>query len=110
MVAADHPAADAHRRRPRHVERVGGVEGRTVGEVRRRPTRLRDSDTERLAMRAALVTLPYAAFGIEVDECNIVRDAAPIGRWMVGKHLHAVAAWVERKEGTIQWLRNNTSC
>jgi hypothetical protein len=58
--------------------------------------------------RGMWVHLPYATFGIEVNDCNIVTDAAPIARWMIGKHINAVAAWVERKEGVMRWLTNTS--
>jgi hypothetical protein len=47
------------------------------------------------------VTLPYACFGVEVKGQTVV-DAAPIGRWMVGKSLVVVGEWVARKHGTLR--------
>lgn len=46
------------------------------------------------------VTLSYACFGVEVEN-DIVVNVAPIARWMVGKHLFNVTAWVMLKKGTI---------
>lgn len=46
------------------------------------------------------VVLSYACFGIIVED-GMVTDAAPIGRWMIGKPLGTVAAWVVGKRGTV---------
>lgn len=47
------------------------------------------------------ITLPYTCFGIEVRGHTIM-DAAPIGRWMVGKSLVVVGEWVARKHGVLR--------
>jgi len=47
------------------------------------------------------VTLPYACFGILIDSSNIIRNSAPIGKWMIGKSLDYIESWVRRKNGTI---------
>lgn len=46
------------------------------------------------------VDLPYAYFGIIVTD-DIVRKAAPIGRWMVGNSLAYIERWVRSKRGTV---------
>jgi len=48
------------------------------------------------------VDLPYACFGI-VSADGIVTEAAPIGRWMIGKPIPY--NWVCSKGGTIQEVR-----
>ncbi len=47
------------------------------------------------------ITLPYACFGIETNG-NVVVDAAPIGKWMIGKNIKEIARWVEGRGGTIE--------
>ena len=47
------------------------------------------------------VKLPYAVFGM-VATNGIVSEAAPIGKWMVGKSLDYVSAWVSQRNGTIE--------
>lgn len=49
------------------------------------------------------VWMPYAVFGIIVVR-RTVRNAAPIGRWMVGKDYITVASWAESKGGNIENL------
>ena len=44
------------------------------------------------------VSLPYATYGIEVDN-GIVTDAAPIAKWMVGKDTQFVKSWIAKKGG-----------
>ena len=41
-----------------------------------------------------------ACFGVVVKN-SIVTSAAPIGKWMQGKTLEKVKAWVKKKGGTI---------
>lgn len=55
-------------------------------------------------MRLWQVHLPRAVFAVVADERGIVRVAAPIGRWMIGKMIDAVRAWVRRKRGTMNDL------
>ena len=43
----------------------------------------------------------YACGGIEVDEAGFVRNAAPIFRWMIGKHLAEVRRWLQDKRGKL---------
>lgn len=49
------------------------------------------------------VNLPYATFGIEVDGGRVV-DAAPIGKWMIGKETSAIRKWIASKNGKWQVL------
>lgn len=46
------------------------------------------------------IELSYAVFAIVVEN-GIVRVAAPIGRWTVGKSLAVVADWVLSKGGRV---------
>lgn len=49
------------------------------------------------------VTLPYAVFGIIVNDQNIVMMTAPIGKWMRGKHLiRDIAPWIISKRGSVE--------
>lgn len=46
------------------------------------------------------IQLPYATFGIVVQD-GLVAEAAPIGKWMVGKALAQINSWVLRKGGKL---------
>jgi hypothetical protein len=50
--------------------------------------------------RLIWVSLPYATYGIEVED-GIVVTAAPIAKWMVGKDERMVASWLRRKGARI---------
>ena len=52
-------------------------------------------------MTTCFVTLPYATFGIRVKQGKIV-NAPPIAKWMIGKTLLEVRAWVAKKKGTVE--------
>ena len=55
------------------------------------------------------VTLPRGAcFGITVKG-NHIADAAPIGRWMVGKSFVYVCEWIAKKHGTLEMLKGEPS-
>lgn len=41
-----------------------------------------------------------ACFAIIVSN-NIVTYTAPIGKWMRGKHIEKIKAWVNKKQGTL---------
>lgn len=47
------------------------------------------------------VKLPYAVFGIVLTD-GVVSEAAPIGKWMVGKSLNFIKAWVLQRKGTVE--------
>lgn len=51
-------------------------------------------------MRLLQVDVGYACFGVVVEGGKVV-DAAPIGRWMIGKDEGVVRAWVAQKGGRI---------
>lgn len=54
------------------------------------------------------VVLPYAVFAIAVSVVTgKVVDAAPIGRWMIGKSYKEVAIWINRKGGKVHILGIN---
>jgi hypothetical protein len=51
------------------------------------------------------ITLPYACAGIEtdgLDPCSRCTYAAPIFKWMIGKLLWEIKAWVTKKNGSIK--------
>lgn len=54
----------------------------------------------RVARRLIWVSLPYATYGIEVEDGKVV-DAAPIAKWMIGKPETEVAAWLRKKGAQI---------
>ena len=47
------------------------------------------------------INLPYATFGIVVEN-GFVREAAPMGKWMIGKHINMIIKWVEKKGGKVE--------
>ena len=49
------------------------------------------------------ITLRNACFGIKTEGTTVI-EAAPIGRWMIGKPLHVVYKWVI-KRGTIRRVK-----
>ncbi|MGD8707066.1 MAG: hypothetical protein PVI88_00095 [Nitrosopumilaceae archaeon] len=52
------------------------------------------------------IELYYAVFGIVVNvKDNIIVDAPPIARWMVGKPLAKIKVWVDKKNGTITKIK-----
>lgn len=46
------------------------------------------------------ITLPYAVFGIIVSNSTVIQ-AAPIGRWMIGKGIMGIQRWVLGKRGCL---------
>ena len=52
------------------------------------------------------IELPYAVFGIKVDMLTLkIVDAAPVGRWMIGKDIETVDRWIRGKNGMAQVLQ-----
>ena len=49
------------------------------------------------------VRLPYATFGILVDQNGWVVFAPPLARWMIGKHWREVVNWLHHKHA--KWER-----
>lgn len=47
------------------------------------------------------IDLPYACFGVEVEEGIVIRTP-PIGHWMMGKDIKTIIGWVKKKKGTIK--------
>lgn len=45
--------------------------------------------------------LPHAVFGFVVEAGTVV-DAAPMGRWLVGRTLREAGAYARRKGGTLE--------
>ena len=52
------------------------------------------------------VILPHACFGITATPRRVM-EAAPIGRWMIGKSFMYVCEWIAKKRGTIKLVREN---
>lgn len=51
------------------------------------------------------VTLPRGAcFGIEVKGKKVV-EAAPFGRWMIGKSFVYICEWIAKKRGTLKLVK-----
>jgi len=46
------------------------------------------------------IILPYATFGIEVEN-DIVTEAPPIDKWLVGKNIVTIMSWIATKYGDI---------
>lgn len=49
------------------------------------------------------VSLPYATYGVKVDDHDRIVAAAPIAHWMVGKHWSDVEVWLRGKGA--RWSR-----
>jgi hypothetical protein len=47
------------------------------------------------------INLEYATFGITVDD-NIVTEVPPIAKWMLGKNIHFILSWVQKKKGEFK--------
>ena len=58
------------------------------------------STREGRPVRVFLVDLPFACFGIEVEDGRVVR-APPIAAWTLGRDGPSVRRYVETKRGTI---------
>ena len=56
-------------------------------------------------MKFYQIILSYAVFGIITDEQGIITKTAPIGNWMVGKHLNKIKDWLQIKKGNIIEVR-----
>jgi len=52
-------------------------------------------------VRCFWVDLGYARFGIAADGDGVVREAAPIAGWMVGKTLHEIRPFLLRKGAKV---------
>lgn len=50
------------------------------------------------------ITTGYFCAGIIVEN-NIVKEAAPILNWTIGKHILFITSWVDMKNGTIEQLK-----
>jgi hypothetical protein len=50
------------------------------------------------------VVLPYAVAGVIADDAGIIRRAAPILRWAVGRPVAALARWTRGRGGTVTKL------
>lgn len=52
-------------------------------------------------MRAFWVDVGYACFGIVADGSGVVREAAPIAAWMLGKTLQDIKPFLLRKGAKV---------
>ncbi len=52
-------------------------------------------------MRCFWVDLGYACFGIAADGDGVVREAAPIAAWMLGKTLQEIKPFLLRKGAKV---------
>lgn len=50
------------------------------------------------------ISLKYATFGI-CTQNDLVIKTAPIGRWMLSKHISYIRKWVSSKYGIIKELK-----
>ncbi len=53
-----------------------------------------------------IITLSYACFAVFVND-GVITDAAPIGRWMVGRRVDDVCKWVRSKHGSVDYNNIN---
>jgi len=51
------------------------------------------------------IDIPYACFGITVKH-GVVIEAAPIGKWMIGKPWKDIKVWVNKKKGKCVCMHN----
>ena len=58
--------------------------------------------------RLVQVCLPGSTFGIVLDELSYCTEAAPIGKWMIGKHIADIIPWVSRNKGTMYEVKQGT--
>lgn len=56
----------------------------------------------------AWISLSYATFAVDIDSEGNVYNAAPIGRWMIGKHWSTIDQWVKKKQGIIYYYEDIT--
>ena len=56
-------------------------------------------------MRAFWVDIGYACFGIASDGEGMVREAAPIAAWMVGKTLAEIKPFLLKKRAKVVELQ-----
>lgn len=47
------------------------------------------------------IDVGYAVFGIQVNNLEHVTKAAPIGKWMLGKHISDIERLVAKKRGKV---------
>jgi len=50
------------------------------------------------------ISLSYACFGIEISPADKCVRVAPIARWMMGKDFIEIIEWIEKKNGTINYI------
>lgn len=57
-------------------------------------------------MRAFWVDIGYACFGIASDGASVVREAAPIAAWMIGKTLAEIKPFLLKKRAKVGELHH----
>lgn len=55
------------------------------------------------AGRLIRITSTYFCCGVVVDGNWVVVEAAPIIKWMVGRHLKELKTFLQRRNAFIQW-------
>ena len=56
-------------------------------------------------MRVFWVDIGYACFGIASDEAGVVREAAPIAAWMIGKTLAEIKLFLLKRRAKVVELQ-----
>lgn len=56
-------------------------------------------------MRAFWVDIGYACFGIASDGEGVVREAAPIAAWMIGKTLQEIKPFLLKRRAKVMELQ-----
>lgn len=56
-------------------------------------------------MRAFWVDIGYACFGIASDGAGVVREAAPIAAWMIGKTLAEIKPFLLNRSAKVVELQ-----
>jgi len=51
------------------------------------------------------VSLPYATFGIAINDYSTVIKTAPIAKWMIGKNIKYIENWINSKKGIIREIK-----
>ncbi len=51
-------------------------------------------------------TTSYFCCGLLVED-GVIRDAAPIVKWAIGKRLVEFSAWIARKHGSLELVVEN---
>jgi hypothetical protein len=55
-------------------------------------------------MKIYSMDLPYACFAVITDLNDRVSSVAPIGKWMLGKHVSEIKTWCDKKRGKLIFI------